>query len=165
MKNVFYYIRLANAEISKGNFKKAIPLLEKAIKLEPDNKLIYVKLGNAFKKSENYDKAIKTYLKAKELGYSWKSLLYKIGFCFYKKGDIDNALKFLPDKGFFKSSKLRGHIFFEKGEYDKAIEEYEEIVFKSSDSRYSIDSASYEDLQSACKNMGKCFFIKGEYTK
>jgi len=158
-RNAFFCTTLAEREVKKGNLEKALLFMDQAIKLKP-GKFMYSDKGDIYKKLENYDKAIEMYLESRKLGNDWDWLLYDIGFCFYKKGDADNALKFLPNEGSIKSSKLRGDLFFEKGEYDKAIDEYEEII-----QIYYSHYAEHEDLQSAYKNIGKCFFMKGEYTQ
>ncbi len=92
------YNLLAIAYRLKGDFEKAMSVLKKSLKLDPDYPdthyhlgLLHYEKGDYIKAIEEFYKAIENYLPKEK---NWKSDAYAaLGEAFYKLGMLENAIK------------------------------------------------------------------------
>lgn len=114
------------------NYNKAIPLLEKAILLNP-NKFSYETKGWAEYNTKNFVQAIRDFTNQIELEPSNSTGYYNRGSAkseindFYgAKADYEKAINLSPD--FSMAHNNLGWLYFEKKEYKKAINQLDKAI-------------------------------------
>lgn len=128
----------------KKDYAGAIKLYNEAIKADGDNAKLYLERGRAFEANGQADQALSDYrtalLKAKKDSSEKLKANFEIAKIYYNKGNYREALKyadqsltiagkpldkfyFLTDNGWFYHLELRGNIYFELGQYQKAIDD------------------------------------------
>ena len=75
------------------NYRTAIPLLEKAIKMRPDAYEPYYNLGYAWLKLNDFQKAIENYKKALDLDPKNTALRSELANLYFQTGDMKTAVK------------------------------------------------------------------------
>lgn len=78
--------------LKKGNVEAAIPLLEKASQLDPNNEVIRLYLANAYNNASQFDKAIKEAQAALELFPDFLGALTTLGISYINLAQYDNAI-------------------------------------------------------------------------
>jgi tetratricopeptide (TPR) repeat protein len=91
-------LNLGGACILLGRFKQAIPILERASALQPDNAMIWVNLGAAYlgnpilATDRQQLQAIKAFKRALEIQPDAPSVAYNLGLIYRDRGAKDEAL-------------------------------------------------------------------------
>ena len=134
---------LGKSYYHKGRFymDQAIYHIEKSIELGYINDDSYKYLGLSYSELGLYEKGIQYFLKAISNEYD-DMLLLVLGQTYHKLGEDINSEVYLKraielNSDFrveIKSRFLLGKIFFEKGDFDKAEDQYNLILFKDSKS-------------------------------
>ena len=145
---------------NKGNFERAVEDLTIAIELNPDFILSYTERGFNRIRTGDYDGAISDYNWAIEHDELNKVNAYcNLGDVYRRKGDFDCALEkcnkaiaLVPL--YYYPYKIRGCIYYDRNEYEKAIEDFTQAI-------NSLDDA-LEDKAVVYKLRGKCYRVIGE---
>jgi tetratricopeptide (TPR) repeat protein len=89
------YRYLFSTYAGKEEFELAFEVIDKAIQIEPTNKLLYVSKGDLHViRNHNYQ-ALPVYLKAFEIAPDDEDLARKIGLCYYKTKRYQKSKKYL----------------------------------------------------------------------
>ena len=165
------YFHRGAAYISMGNYKKAIKDLNKAIKLEPENAELYFYRGYAYTEMENNDKALADYSNAILLKPDYGEAYYNRGAVKIDLGLLDDGIKDLQESLEFGVNELNINfnlaiIAYEKGEYEKAIELFEELtvtddVAQKLDAYYYLAECNYQlkETENACRYFYKAMAL------
>jgi tetratricopeptide (TPR) repeat protein len=137
---------------------KAITLLDKAIKTDPNNKNAYLQMANAYKQKDYYSQAISFYNKAIDMDEDNLNALQEKAAYSYEKEKYSDALdsynkianKNSEDFSFYFN---KGYSESQVGEIDNAIESYTTFI------------DSYPNSSMAFNNRGTCYDRKGYYQK
>lgn len=143
--NTKYLLNHAMTLIQTGDPDKAIEQFEKTItdkksnKAQKNNKLAYRGLGMAYMEKLDYAKAVECFDTALECGSKedWDTdIRYYLANATYLNGNLDGALALYsdiiavdPDNGLAYNG--RATIYRERGEYDKAINDYNNAILHS----------------------------------
>ena len=85
------YLQLGHAWIAKEESARALPILAKAAKEEPESGVPWVEIGRARTKLLEYPGAIQAFLKAIELKEEKSSVYYLLGTAYRKAGKMPEA--------------------------------------------------------------------------
>jgi tetratricopeptide (TPR) repeat protein len=146
---------------NKGDFERAVEDLTKAIELNPDFTVSYVDRGFNRIRTGDYDGAISDYNWAiKHDALNKASAYCNLGDAYRRKGDFDTALKkcnkaISLNPIFYYPYKIRGCIYYDRKDYEKAIEDFTQVVDGSNDG-IEVEAAAVYDLR------GKCYRAIGE---
>ena len=138
----------------KEDFERAVEDLTKAIELNPDFTLSYIERGFNRIRTGDYDGAISDYNWAIEHDDLNKARAYcDLGDAYRRKGDFDCALKkcnkaiaLVPI--YYYPYKIRGCIYYDRNEYEKAIEDFTQVIDTLHDA--VDDKAVVYDLRGEC---------------
>jgi tetratricopeptide (TPR) repeat protein len=128
-KNHLWLInRIAWCYKKRGEFELAVGYYLEAEKLEPDNLQVQAYLGQLYMEMGDFEKALKYYFKVEYLQPANHKVYRPISWCSFMLGKFDNAAKYLEkslahDAGKNDYMNL-GHIYWCRGEKQKAIELY-----------------------------------------
>ena len=145
----------------KEDYQRAVEDLTKAIELDPDFILSYTERGFNRIRTGDYDGAISDYNWAIEHDDLNKARAYcDLGDAYHRKGDFDTALKHCNEaislsSVFYYPYKIRGCIYYDRKEYEKAIEDFTKAVDGRNDG-IEDEAAAVYDLR------GKCYRAIGE---
>src|SRR5512143_3173176 len=95
--NIPAAINLGGAYILQGKFKLAVPVLEAATLLEPDNAMIWSNLAAAYlgklvlATADQQNKAIKAYQRALALDPKAPHVHYNLGLIYLERNDLEQA--------------------------------------------------------------------------
>ena len=138
----------------KGDFERAVENLTKAIELNPDFTVFYVERGFDRIRTGDYDGAISDYNWAIEHDEFNKVDAYcNLGDVYRRKGDFDCALE-KCNKAialapiYYYPYKIRGCIYYDRHEYEKAIEDFTKVIDTLHDA--VDDKAVVYDLRGEC---------------
>ena len=126
-------LKYANVYVSLKNFDDAVPLYQKAVKLDSTDENIYYDYGKMFFAQEKFDSALSYLLMAQNYGMKKQSCYIYAGLCdFYLKKYEDAILQFkqilsTDDKNTFAYTWI-GKCYFVLGKTDDAIKSYEQIL-------------------------------------
>ena len=140
---------------NKEDFERAVEDLTKAIELNPDFILSYTERGFNRIRTGDYDGAISDYnwaIKHDELN---KARAYcNLGDVYRRKGDFDRALEkcnkaitLVPV--FYYPYKIRGCVYCDRKEYEKAIEDFTKAINSLADG-VEDEAAVVYDLRGRC---------------
>ncbi len=86
------YFDVAAIYSSEKQYEKAIEVLQKAAKIEPDSGRVFLDMGYAYKDSGNYGQAIKCFSRAKELDPQLNQIsIYMTGATYLEEERFDQA--------------------------------------------------------------------------
>ena len=143
----------------KEDFNTAVVDLTKAIELNPDFILSYTERGFNRIRTGDYDGAISDYNWVIERSPS-ATAYCNLGDAYHRKGDFDSALKkcnkaiaLMPN--YYYPHKIRGCIYYDRKEYEKAIEDFTKAINSLADG-IEDEAAVVYDLR------GKCYRVIGE---
>ncbi|KPJ62089.1 MAG: hypothetical protein AMJ42_00145 [Deltaproteobacteria bacterium DG_8] len=125
--------QLGQEYMEKGEFFKAIALLEKAISLDPSCVEACLKIGHCYEKLKKYEKAISYYERALELNPSNLEIRYSLGVSLQLLGLHREAekeyLKVLESNAnHIMARNNLAAVYLKEGKREEAIEEYKELV-------------------------------------
>ena len=139
---------------NKGDFERAVEDLTKAIELNPDFTVSYIERGFNRIRTGDYEGAISDYNWAIEHDDLNKARAYcDLGDAYRRKGDFDTALKHCNEAislspVFYYPYKIRGCIYYDRNEYEKAIEDFTKVIDTLHDA--VDDKAVVYDLRGEC---------------
>ncbi len=126
-------------DFQKGTYDKTIERCNQAINLSPKNANAYLSRGTAYFQKGNYDKAIENCNQVIKLGIKDVSAYTLKGTARFLKSaydgslnlklvmeDFDEAVRLLPNHAAIYL--MRGGIYHEVGDHDRAIEDYDNAV-------------------------------------
>jgi tetratricopeptide (TPR) repeat protein len=127
------YYQLGKEYMEKGEFFKAIDVLEEAIGLDPHCIEACLKAGNCYEKLKKYEKALAYYEKALELDPDSTEIRYSLGVSLQLLGLPQEAekeyLKVLASDGNHQMARNNlAAVYLKVGKREKAIEEFKKLV-------------------------------------
>ena len=96
-ENYDAYYDLARVNFELGNYDIAIENFENVLEYKTDNEWIYYYLAQAYEANNEIDKAISNYLKSLAVNYNFAPAYKKAGILFLARGDYDDALEYFED--------------------------------------------------------------------
>lgn len=127
------YVQQGVADISKGNYKRALPVMNTALEREPRNPGLYYNRGMCHAGLKQYARAIEDFQKAIELEPSFVRAYSNLAWTYFSMGDQERALgelqRALQETG--ESAQIYynlGLIHAKNGDYDRAVEDYSRAV-------------------------------------
>ncbi len=148
----------ASSLIYNNDVDKAITLLDKAIRIDPNNQNAYLQMANAYKQKNYYDQAINFYNKAIDINEdNLNALREKAAYSFenQKYNDALDSYDKIANKNTEDFS-----FYFQKG-----YAEYEIGRINESIESYSIYLNNYPNTSSAYLNRGNCYYRNGYYQR
>jgi len=130
---LLFFLILFHFSISADNNIRLEELLQSIIEEKTVIPDVYtvINLGNFFFAQQLYPPAHDEYVKALQIDPSNKIALINLGYTFFKIGDFEEALTQLTpltEDDIAYAYYIRGMIYREQRELDKAIEQYEKVV-------------------------------------
>ena len=131
--DIRYMMFLANLYNRAGQPDKALPVLERALKLSPKKQMIYFELGSAYVNKKEYDKAEKVLKQAYDLepSYAEAAKIYAVALIYNKKErEAEELLKkrfgseILPEQRFVSA-------YLAAGDYERVVEVWKKIIEKN----------------------------------
>lgn len=141
-----YYIR-GTFNNATGNYIEALGDLQQAIHLAPKQAEYYTELGDVYLSQDNYPEALMNYRKAIMLPQPSEKAYYMIGSVYAGRNDVQKALdtfyvaktKIVKDKELYVTLLYNiGNMEYDKKNYKKAVEAYEELIGFFPNDYYSI---------------------------
>lgn len=83
--------------IETGNSKKAIPLLNKAIKMNPQNVRLYYELGYAYIEGNDFIKAISYLEKGRAINPAYRYILDELKYAYAEMGELQRLREIVDD--------------------------------------------------------------------
>lgn len=130
----------------KGNYTKAIDLINHAIKIVPNSPLYYNNLAMIYQTIDNEEESIKNFKKALELNPNYENAhlaYYNLGVYYKDNGDFGKAVNNFTQainlkKDFYDAIWNKGLILLLRGDFKSGLQAYESRFkkIKSSDSRF-----------------------------
>ncbi|MDR2593244.1 MAG: tetratricopeptide repeat protein [Fibromonadaceae bacterium] len=118
--------------VFKGNYDRAIEDFSTVLKIKPDHRALYAR-GNAYAEKGNYDQAIEDFSAAVKTKPDDIDTLYRrvytryLGLYFKNVAWVDILYR-------------RGYAYYKKGNYDKAIEDYNAAIMIKPDDQDILNS-------------------------
>ncbi|MFP9126787.1 tetratricopeptide repeat protein [Niallia sp. BSM11] len=110
----------------KSEYAKAINDYKQVIQINPNNKNVYLRLGNVLVFRGRWEEALETFDKLLNLDNEFSKGYYGKAYAYYSSeryleafNEVNKALSI--DENYSYALALRGAIFWEFGDYDKAI--------------------------------------------
>lgn len=125
---------LAEVYRKAKDFPNAIEAMHTVVELDPENDRVYSALGALYDESKDKDKTIEYMKKAIELNPDNAAALNYLGYTYADLGvELDRAeelivraLEIAPNDGYYIDSL--GWVYYQKGDYPRAIEQLEKAV-------------------------------------
>ena len=95
--NYDVYYDLGKVHFELGNYECAIENFENVLQYKSENPWIYYYLGEAYEANDEIDKALSNYLKAIAHNDSFSPAYKKAGILFLARGDYDDAIEYFED--------------------------------------------------------------------
>ena len=138
------------------DYPNAIEAMHTVVELDPGSDRVHFALGALYDESKNKDKTIEYMQKAIELNPDYAAALNYLGYTYADMGvELDRAerliiraLEIAPNDGFYIDSL--GWVYYQKGDYRRAIEQLEKAVHLVVD-----DPVIIEHLGDAYLKVGK----------
>lgn len=116
------------------DYPNAIEAMREVVELDPENDRVYFALGALYDESKDKDKTIEYMKKAVDLNPDYAAALNYLGYTYADMGvELDRAeelivraLEIAPDDGYYVDSL--GWVYYQKGDYRRAIEQLERAV-------------------------------------
>lgn len=96
-ENYDVYYDLARVHFELGNYACAIENFENVLEYKSENPLIYYALAQAYEANDEVDKAISNYLKTIAHNDSFAPAYKKVGVLFFARGDYEDAIEYFED--------------------------------------------------------------------
>jgi tetratricopeptide (TPR) repeat protein len=150
-------VRLSFLYQEKGDTKKALSLMNKALEEEPNEPGLYLFLGALYEEMEDYDKAISTLKKGLDLQRDHIRLHFRLGIVYDKAGDKEACIQEMravieQDPSHAEALNYLGYTYAELGtNLDEAEELIKRAMKLKPDDGYITDS------------LGWVYYMKGFY--
>lgn len=123
----------ADALFQEGEYKEAIKLYNKVIKLTPNNNIIWNNMGLAFDNLKKHDKAIKCYDKAIEIKTDYANAWNNKGFVLHKLKRYDEALECFEkaielDPVHISAWNNKANVLYDLKRYDEELKCYKKLL-------------------------------------
>jgi tetratricopeptide (TPR) repeat protein len=153
-KEVFAF--LSSLYRKAKDFPKAVEAMERVVVLDPKSDQAYFQLGALHDEAKNKEQSVANMKRAIELNPKNAAALNYLGYTWAEMGvQLDEAeelilqaLKIEPNDGFYVDSL--GWVYFQKGDYPRAVEQLERAVEITVD-----DPTIIEHLGDAYEKVGK----------
>lgn len=146
------YNNIAYVHLENGDAEAALPLLEKANNLSPNNKIVLNNMGVAYAMTKDYTKAAEFYKKAQDAGLNEDN---NMGMLEYRQGHYQEAVTHLKGDALCQFNTALSYVM--KGDYSKAKEVLDCIKVEDRDARYyylySVLGARTNNLEMATTNL------------
>jgi len=147
---------LASLYQERGEVSKAIELMQQLVARQPENDQYHFTLGVLYDEVKNKDASIAEMRRAIQLNPQNAAALNYLGYTYAEMGiELDEAERLIrqalalsPNDGFYIDSL--GWVFYQRGEYDKAIQQLERALEIAGD-----DPTICEHLADAYVRVGK----------
>ena len=96
-ENYDVYYDLGRVHFELGNYECAIENFENVLQYKSENPWIYYYLGEAYEANDEIDKALSNYLKAIAHNDLFSPAYKKAGILFLARGDYDDAIEYFED--------------------------------------------------------------------
>jgi tetratricopeptide (TPR) repeat protein len=154
----FAFYRRGNAYSEKGDYDRAIPDYDQAVRLNPSHANAFSNRGVAYAHKGDYDQAILDYAEAIRLNPNHADAFSNRGVAYARKGDYDQAIQNYDEAIRLNPNHAnalydRGNAYRRKGDYDRAILDYDEAI------RLNPNHAN------AFSNRGIAYGRKGDYDR
>ena len=131
-QNIEIYGYLGQLYYSQKKYRKALEQFEIVLSLAPENSDIMFLIGSLHLELNEMDEAVAVFKKAVLIDPQHDGCLNSLGYLYAEAGTnleeaqelVERALKIDPDNGAYLDSL--GWIYYRRGEYDKALETFEE---------------------------------------
>lgn len=154
------YNNIGYVFLTSGEPAKALPMLEKANSLNPNNAIVLNNLGVASAMTKDYVKAAEYYKQAKDAGVNVDN---NVGMLEYRQGHYQEAVDNLKGDAVCQFNTALS--FLMKGDYGKAKETLECIKLEDRDARYyylySVLGARTNNLEMATSNLTRSIQLDG----
>lgn len=154
LKGLLYFCRGLTLKVKK-DLKNAEKKFNKAKKLKYDEKTLTLELIDLYLKMKNLKSASRKLAELKKITGENNILVFIEGYLQYKNNNIEAALAAYEkiETEVPEAKKNRGRIHYNKGEYQKAIEIWEELLSQKPDDK------------EAQLNLGRAYFQLGDAQK
>ena len=132
-RNDAAHYNLGSVFDQRGQFDKAIPHFEEALRIRPNDARGYCYLGALFTKQGQFQKALPYLEKALQINPGFADTHYNLGVVFEQQGQLDKAiphfekaLEINPD--FAEAHAALGALFLRQGRFQKAISHFEAVL-------------------------------------
>jgi len=149
--------------LQKGEFSRAIPEFEAAVRSDPENVKFHKLLGYLNFKIDRYADAITWYEKARRLAPGDAGLAYDVGLIYLKSGDFDLARSNFEesvrlDGGLVKAQYGLGEAFEKRGRFEDAAFQYRKCL----ELNPNLEQAK-ERVREMSARLGFTYFSRGSY--
>jgi tetratricopeptide (TPR) repeat protein len=132
---------LANVPVNSVPSVKIKERIDRALALNPNSTTAWILKGQYNLMTFNYPEAIRDFLKADSLEPNKAVVQYNLGVVYYKLKDYDTAKRYFQNaiqiSGYLDAHLYLGAIYKERGEYEKALEEFRyRVAHKLGDDDY-----------------------------
>jgi tetratricopeptide (TPR) repeat protein len=127
------YLDKAEEKLKQYNAEEAVPFIDRALKLEPENVNAHFLKGRALQELQEYQNALESFDEVLKLNPSYKEVYYNISSVLSYLGDYDGALaaldKYLEsDPENLDALNLKGLILSDSGKKTMALGYFEDIL-------------------------------------
>ncbi|MEN3335277.1 MAG: hypothetical protein V7641_4642 [Blastocatellia bacterium] len=119
--------------IDDSKTKEAIPILQRAVTLDPKSAYAFNALGVAYRQEKNNAKATEAFLKAAQLAPNWALPRFQLGAQYYNQKELERAavefkvaVGLAPKDGISRLMLVRA--YRERGDYPQAEREAQELL-------------------------------------
>ncbi len=132
------YVKLGNSYLNEGQLSEAFVKFQKAIRLDPGNKVSYNYLGLISTRYKKYDEAIRYYKQAISIDPDYSDALNNLGVAYVKTGNWDEAIQCF--KAALNNPVYRtparaysnmGYTYYRKGDYKNAEKSVKEALLRN----------------------------------
>ena len=138
-------LQQAIAQYENQNFDNALEILEQVLVLAPNNFLAYNARGTVYSDLKDYDQAVADYTKVVELEPLFPHAYYNRGRVYSILEKFDDALADLqksiglsPNEFGYRANGNIGLIYHQMGEYDQALEAFDQSISYNKENRADI---------------------------
>jgi len=126
------YYRIGIYYLSLRNYNHAIDNFEKALSMNPNQKMVYFNMGAVYIRLENWEKAIECYEESIKRGEEKANSYYNLGFIYDELKNYEEAINYYEQSlaVAYDSIYNKACAFAKWGKYDEAIRELKKIIDK-----------------------------------
>jgi tetratricopeptide (TPR) repeat protein len=132
-RDAIHHCQLGQEYMERGEFFKAISLLEEAITLDSSYREAYLKIGHCHEKLKKYEKAISYYERALELDPSDTEIRYSLGVALqllglHREAEKEYMKVLSSDHHNIMARNNLAAVYLQEGKREKAMEEFKKLV-------------------------------------